>query len=253
LVLLSFRSRLAVACVILLTSSSVAAAQEKPLGGYLFGGLDLCQASGITGTDNLYMGMLPAPGGSTFDWRLGGGFGLTSRVAAEVEVSRTGTLSATASDHYGNRSRVERHGVVIAGLLKYSILRARPTGVEVAAGVFVRDAPGTVTSLPSTLVSGTTAPGGQEYAATWHSGMGLVLGADLRVGHGHLAFVPGVRVLLPLGGVDDAKGDVSSELRVGAAIRFSQRPQRGGASWQRTLAPGRPSDSTHSGRSPAPP
>jgi hypothetical protein len=217
------QSRLVVACAILLASSSITAAQGKPLGGYLFGGFDLCQASGITGTDNPFMGNFPAPGGWTFDWRLGGGFGLTSRVAAEIEISRTGALSATASDHYGKRSLLERNSLVLAGLLKFDILRGSRTGAEVVTGFFYRDTHGTWTSLPSTIVNGTTTPGGQEYPASWNSGIGLVLGADLRVGSGRLAIVPGVRVLLPLGGVDNEMGDVGSELRFGVAVRFTQR------------------------------
>ena len=176
-------------CVLLVMIGSLAdaSAQESPGAVYIKGGVSFpSQTSKRTSSPPPFN----APAGDTVSWLLGGGVFLSRAISAEFEVSRTGVMTSQEQGrHFTSESGWRQDRFASLGVKVH--FRWLP-------GVRVEPTAGLVLTRSKEAVSPNLAADQRPAwsPAMWHPG--LMLGADLRIGGRHVAFLPGVRVYVSL-------------------------------------------------------
>jgi hypothetical protein len=173
-------------CVLLVIGAVAGAlAQESAGAVYIKGGVSFPFQPSLRSSAPPPFG---APAGGTVSWLLGGGVFLFRAISAEFDVSRTGLMTSSQIGRHNINESGWRQDRLASFGMKVHIpvgpsLRVEPTGGLVL--IRTKEA-----SSPSLIV---------DQRPTWSpemSHLGLMVGADLRFGWRHVAFLPGVRVYL---------------------------------------------------------
>ena len=191
----SFRSPAVIALLVWAAASVRVDAQPRDTRGYVIAGVSAPYQDGPHG-EAAYQTFVPAPGGWTAGWLVGGGLAVTQRVGLDVELSSTGMMRSRQPSRYDQVYNLERRDRFLTAGVRLFVPAGRRVRLEPSLGL----------ALAWTDVWTET-----EYYATGnppqllfidarrHSDLpvrfGVAGGLDLRVGGRHFAVVPSLRVM----------------------------------------------------------
>jgi hypothetical protein len=202
----------------LLVASHVAFAQAEDTGRiYVAALVNVPWSQGVT-EDGFQLYRLP-PGGWSLGWSVLGGVFVVPRASVEFEFAQTGVLKRTEPSRYGYTYHEERRDNFFTTAVR---LHVRPEHAVDIEPVFGFDVVKEETWSASDRVSYTGGPTDHSarYESTLPAAAGFSLGADLRVGSAHAAFVASFRVHRTFwGGSGDFDETKQWTLRPGAGLR----------------------------------
>ena len=171
-----------------------AAAQERPGAVYAHGGVTIAQQDGAAdGESQIY---ITAPGGTTAGWMAGGGVFVARHISIEGEWASSGTMTAREPSRYGLTYIEERRDRMLGVALRIHTWPAGSVDVEPVAGVaaVAHDRWSTTETSRPWLPAGQDVDVGPRIRYDTVMGAAFVCGADVRIGAGRVAIVPGFRV-----------------------------------------------------------
>jgi len=187
-------ARAGVPALALLAATRGAAAQERPGGVYVLGGVTISHQDGAAdGASQIY---ITAPGGTTAGWTIAGGVFVARHVSIEGEWSWSGAMTAQEPARYGMTYVEERRDRVLGVMVR---IHTRPAGridVEPVAGVaaVAHDRWSTTETNRPWLPPDQAVDVGPRIRYDTLTGAAFVSGVDVRIGGGRAAVVPGFRV-----------------------------------------------------------
>jgi hypothetical protein len=183
-----------VAAVLAIGAAAGARAQERPGAVCLFGGVTVSTQGGAAdGASQIYV---TAPGGTAAGWTVGGGVFLTHHLSIEGEWSWSGVLTAREPARYGMTYIEERRERLLGLLVRFHTAPGSRIDIEPVAGVaaVAHDRWSTTETNRPWLPPGQDVEVGPRIEYDTVRGAAFVGGADVRVGSGRIAIVPGFRV-----------------------------------------------------------
>ena len=181
------------AAVLVLAAARGAAAQERPGGIYVLGGVTMTHQDGAAdGESRIYT---TAPGGTAAGWVIGGGVFVARRVSIEGEWSWSGMMTAREPGRYGLTYIEERRDRVLGVMVRIHMRPAGSIDVEPVAGMaaVAHDRWSTTESSRPWLPPGQEVEVGPRIRYDTVTGAAFVGGIDIRLGSGRVAVVPGFR------------------------------------------------------------
>jgi len=161
---------------------------------YVFGGLAAVHQDGPSGeSPQTYV---TAPGGTTMGWLVGGGVFVTRHVAIDAEVSSTGWMTAREPSRYGYTYNEERRDRFVTVGARFAWGGGAATVEPVAGVVFTKAEAYTQADRDLSLVS--PQPGvevGPRIRHDLDTGVGIMAGADVRIGGRRVAVLPTFRIM----------------------------------------------------------
>ena len=190
------RSLVLTALLFLGAAASVRAdAEPLPSRVYLVAGLSLPYQSGPHGEAE-YHTFVAAPGGWTAGWLVGAGFVVSRRLALDIELSSTGTMSAREPTRYDRVENVERRDRFLTVGPRLFLRAGRTVRLEPSLGLVLAFSDAwfqteyyATANPPQLLFIDAKRP------ADLPVRLGLAGGLDLRVGGPHFAVVPSLHVI----------------------------------------------------------
>ena len=191
------------------------AAQERAGSIYLTAGIAVFHQSGPSG--DVTETYVTAPGGTTVGWLVGGGVSVTKGASVDVDLSRTGLMTAREASRYGQTFTEERRDRYLALAVRLAFPAAGTIRVEPVVGM-VLTYPQAESQTRTVALGPTPAPpvDGPTVTHQLETSAGLVVGVDVRLGNRRVAIVPSFRVADI--GVSHGKYDETSERREISAI-----------------------------------
>ena len=175
--------RFAVCVFLMISAVAGASAQESAGAVYVKGGVSFPNQPSERSSAPPPFG---APAGETVSWLLGGGVFLSRAISAEFEVSATGVMTAEQIGRHNTSESGWRQDRFASFGMKVHIPVRPAVRIEPTGGLVLIHT--NESSSPSLLV---------DERPTWSlesSHVGFMVGADLRFGWRHVAFLPGVRI-----------------------------------------------------------
>jgi hypothetical protein len=182
---MSVMLRFAMCVLLMIGPVADASAQESGGAVYVKGGVSFPYQPSLRSQAPPPFG---APAGGTVSWLFGGGVFLFRAISVEFDVSHTGVMTS---------SQLGRHNTGESGWRQDRFASFGVKG-HVPAGAWLRVEPAAGLVLIRTREASSSSLS-VDQRPTWspdRSHVGLMVGADLRMGRHHVAFLPGVRVYL---------------------------------------------------------
>ena len=221
------------ALILLLLTPARAFAQTPSRGAFVEGGFQVFRQPGPSGTTAAQT-YVTAPGGSTAGWSAGGGVTVGGHTSLFVEWATTGWMKAIEPSRYSityHEARRDRFFTVAA---RYALDIGPRVALEPMAGiVFTTEEATSEAEYTDPIVP---RPSGPLVTHKLNTGIGPVVGADVRLGTSRLSFVPSFRMIrngITKGRYDDTAGSPEVEVesiypggypswttRVGAQVRL---------------------------------
>jgi hypothetical protein len=214
-----------IVALVALTTSPLQAqtSGNRPDRGYVFAGAGVARQEGATDEEpRIY---LEAPGGTTGMWFFGGGIFAARWLSIEGELRRTGRLEAVEPSRYFITYLAQRRDTFLSfGGRLHTFPRAALDLEPVVTFDMVREESWLA---QSTVLPGLAATGDFDkpvpFVNGWSRGIGV--GADVRIGRGDVAFVPGARFRRVWRGEDATStwpgGRTEWAVELGAALRVT--------------------------------
>lgn len=176
----------------ILFSSPNLLAQTPDSRGWVFGGIAVPWQQGVTSDE--YRTYLAAPGGWAPGLLIGGGARIKRFFSITAEWHRTGLFEAVEPSRYAITYSARRRDTMLGAGGRFHVPVGRMALEPVALVEFVHEESWLAQRHDAIPGSGTEGDLSDysPFVNSW--GTGLVAGADLRVGSGHFAILPGLRV-----------------------------------------------------------
>ena len=178
---------------------------------YLTGGAVVTHQDGPSGeSPETYV---TAPGGTTPGWLVGGGVFVADSVAIDAELSSTGWMTSRQPSRYGMTFNEERRDRFLAIAARLAFPAAGAVRVEPLAGVVFTwpEAWGQTERYANWLTPQQLLVVEPRQQRLLDTGLGILVGADLRIGSARVAVVPSFRLMHT--GVSGGRYDEFSEPR----------------------------------------
>jgi hypothetical protein len=183
----------AIAIVMALAGATAAHAQGRGT-VYLAGGAALMHQDGPSGeSPETYV---TAPGGTTVGWFAGGGVFVANWLAIDVELSRTGWMTSRQPSRHGMTFNEERRDQFISFATRFAFPAAGIVRIEPVAGI-VLTRPEAWGQTERNMVAPSPQPVSVDprQQRLLDRGVGVAVGADLRIGGRHIALCPTFRLI----------------------------------------------------------
>jgi hypothetical protein len=185
---------LAAATLLIAGAAAGVGAQERPGAVYVSGGVTAAHQDGAEdGDGQIY---ITAPGGTAPGWTLGGGVFVARHLSIEGEWSWSGMLTAREPSRYFVSYIEERRDRSLGVLVRLHITPGSRVDIEPVAGIaaVAHDRWSTTETSRPWLPPGQDVEVGPRVQYDTVTGAAFVGGADVRIGSGRFAIVPGFRV-----------------------------------------------------------
>lgn len=185
---------LAVVAGVLLNVATAAFAEERPGTVYAIGGIAAAHQSGPTGES--HQTYKTAPGGTTLGWLTSVGILVTSNFSVEAGFATTGTMTAREPSRYGMTFNEERRDRIFSFAARFHLPELGMVRVEPLVGVAITR-PQASSQTERTLNWTTPQQRVVQDPRIEHeldTGVGVMLGCDVRIGRGRVTLLPTFRV-----------------------------------------------------------
>ena len=180
-----------VALVFMLVAPAAALAQSPPYSGFVEGGVGVFRQSGPT--DTVSETYVTAPGGTTVGWSIGAGVTIGSHVSVLGEWATTGWMTAVEPSRYFTTYHEARRDRFVSVAARYSFGLASHIALEPLAGVvFTMEQATSQAVYTDPLVPRTAGP---VVTHNLNTGIGPLIGVDVRAGSRRFAIIPSFRLL----------------------------------------------------------